>query len=63
MTKWKHKKRGTVYEEVGRAGFQCSDIESLDDNDVMVVYRGDDGRLWVRPEWEFLDGRFERVDT
>jgi hypothetical protein len=26
-----------------------------------VVYRGDDGGLWARPEAEFKDGRFEQL--
>jgi hypothetical protein len=63
IARWRHKKRGTSYSEIGRAGLQAADPGGLDDNDVMIVYRGDDGQLWVRPEYEFLDGRFERIDN
>jgi hypothetical protein len=33
----------------------------LVDGDLMTVYRGDDGRLWVRHTEEFEDGRFEDI--
>ncbi len=62
-TKWKHKKRGTVYEEIGRAKLQAADPGGLTDMDAMVVYRGADGQLWVRPADEFEDGRVEKVPT
>jgi hypothetical protein len=57
--RWRHKKRRTTYTEVGRAELQSS--MPLDEGDIMVVYRGDDGKLWVRPADEFDDGRFEEV--
>lgn len=58
---WRHKQRGTVYEEVGRAELQ-SRAPSWDGLP-MVVYRGEDGKLWVREQLEFEDGRFERVTS
>jgi hypothetical protein len=61
--KWRHKKRGSTYEEVGRAKLQASDIGGMSDMQPMVVYRGEDGQLWVRPEDEFMDGRFEAIDA
>lgn len=57
---WRHLKRGTVYVEIGRAELQMSQ-DMLVDGSSMVVYRGDDGKLWVRREEEFEDGRFEEV--
>lgn len=57
---WRHLKRGTVYVELGRAELQMSQ-DMLVDGSSMVVYRGDDGKLWVRREEEFEDGRFEEV--
>jgi hypothetical protein len=54
--RWRHLKRGTVYEEIGRGELQMS--ADLVDGSAMVIYRGDDGRLWVREEGEFEDGRF-----
>lgn len=27
-----------------------------------VVYMGEDGSVWVRPEDEFFDGRFQKID-
>jgi hypothetical protein len=59
--RWKHKKRGTVYTEIGRGGLQSADTAKLDDGDVMVVYQGEDGEIWIRAEYEFLDGRFEAL--
>lgn len=74
-TIWRHRKRGSVYEIVGRAkmqmetthipridlvsGFYVKDtMEALS----LIVYRSlSDDTLWVRPESEFMDGRFERV--
>jgi len=59
--RYRHVKRGTVYEVVGRAELQVNSI-ALADGATMVVYRGDDGKLWVRSEAEFMDGRFEPAD-
>lgn len=55
----RHKKRGTQYEVVGVAELQTA--TDLVDGSEMMVYRGTDGRLWVRPVDEFEDGRFEDV--
>lgn len=57
---WKHKKRGTVYTQVGTAALQTSGDKPLQDGEEMVVYRAPDGELWVRSKSEFMDGRFER---
>lgn len=59
---WKHVKRGTVYEVIGRAELQMSH-DLLVDGSEMIVYRGDDGKLWCREEGEFMDGRFIPVPT
>ena len=59
--KFRHLKRGSIYVKVGVAGLQCTSpvVEGVP----MVVYKSiEDGRLWVRPEEEFLDGRFEKID-
>jgi hypothetical protein len=56
---WRHKKRGTVYKEIGRAKLQTNG--NLSDGATMVVYQGEDGKIWVREEEEFHDGRFEQV--
>jgi len=58
----KHKKRGTTYVVVDKATLQYSG--RLDDMTPMIVYRSeDDGRLWVRSEKDFNDGRFEKIDA
>lgn len=57
---WRHLKRGTTYAEVGRGQLQASG-GPLGDGSEVVVYRGDDGKLWVRGVVEFEDGRFERL--
>lgn len=55
--RYRHKARGTEYTliGVGRAH------GTLHDEDPVVLYRGDDGGLWVRHQAEFSDGRFEEV--
>jgi len=60
VERYRHVKRGTIYEVVGRAELQMS-FDSLVDGSEMVVYRGDDGKMWVREESEFHDGRFQAL--
>lgn len=56
----RHKKRGSTYRVIGTALLQAA--EPVGEACTMVVYRClDDGRLWVRPEVEFDDGRFEEI--
>jgi hypothetical protein len=31
------------------------------DLEPVIVYQGEDGRVWVRPRTEFFDGRFQLV--
>lgn len=57
---YRHKKRGTLYTVLGEGTLQCSANELLD-NQPIVVYRGEDGKLWARGVAEFHDGRFEAV--
>ena len=59
---FKHNKRGTLYTVVGLAELQIS-ADDLTDGSEVVVYRGEDGKLWVRGRNEFLDGRFEEMDS
>jgi hypothetical protein len=60
MTRYRHKKRGTVYEYIGTAKVQA--LVPVEENDVVAIYRGENGCLWVRPIAEFKDGRFEQLD-
>lgn len=55
----RHVKRGSEYFIVGQALLQSN--KELKDMEQMVVYRADDGTLWVRPLTEFEDGRFVPV--
>lgn len=57
---FKHTKTGGIYDFVGEARLQTS--TSLVDMAHMVVYRGQDGALWVRPREEFAQ-RFEPADA
>lgn len=60
--RWRHKKRGTTYTDLGSAMIQ-SDVP-LTDMDEVVIYRSEhDGSLWARRRSEFHDGRFERLDA
>lgn len=56
-SRWRHKKRGTVHTVLDHAKLQTD--KPLEDNAVLIVYRSEDGALWVRPDEEFADGRFE----
>lgn len=55
----RHIKRGTEYQFIDEADLQTD--KPLSDYEVVSVYRGNDGRVWVRPSSEFNDGRFERL--
>jgi hypothetical protein len=54
--RYRHKKRGSIYTVTARGRLQ---VDGDLDNEKVVVYRGEDGQTWVRPEYEFNDGRFE----
>jgi hypothetical protein len=55
----RHKVRGTCYSIVGEAEVQTN--HAIHEGVNLVVYRGDDGKLWCRPKPEFEDGRFETL--
>ena len=57
--KYRHKKRGTEYNVVADAVLLTSG--PLLDLEHMIVYRGADGKTWVRSAKEFYDGRYEQV--
>lgn len=57
----RHRARGSEYEVVGQAYLQTS--KPLADMEPMVVYTDILGRMWVRPESEFTDGRFDLVES
>jgi hypothetical protein len=61
--RFKHIKRGSTYTEVGRGELQKSTSRELVEGDRLVAYRGDDGCLWFRHEDEFLDGRFQEIES
>lgn len=58
MSEWivKHLKRGTEYKVLGYAELQSG--FPVEEGQRLVVYCGDDGKMWVRPAQEFHDGRF-----
>jgi hypothetical protein len=57
---WRHRKRGTAYVEIGRATLQAA-TGPAGEGDTLVIYRGEDGRIWAREVHEFEDGRFEEA--
>lgn len=59
MDKWRHKKRGTIYEVLGDAELQAEPGSGVEEGWMFTIYRGEDGKLWARPTNEFHDGRFE----
>ena len=61
-SRWRHRKRGTFYTTLGLAHVQCPPDAPLNDHEVVVLYVGDDGDLWVRRKSEFHDGRFEAIE-
>ena len=66
--RWRHVKRGTVYEVLhGSASLQCAtapQFEEMFENDRWVVYRNvTTGSIHVRLFEEFMDGRFVREES
>lgn len=60
--RWRHKKRGSTYVEIGRGKMQVAADSSLLDEEPIVIYRSEqDGSLWARPVTDFEDGRFEAL--
>lgn len=54
----RHKKRKSVYQVLAEGRMQ---IDGDLDDEKVVVYRDEQNRVWVRPSYEFNDGRFESV--
>lgn len=60
--RWRHRKRGTTYTQIGIARLQVSGSVLPAEGDLLVIYRADhDGTLWARDSREFSDGRFEAI--
>lgn len=64
---WRHKKRGTTYRVLTyAASLQCSGApefeEEFEDDNFVVYQNTETGAIYVRPEPEFRDGRFEVVE-
>lgn len=59
---YRHKKRGTEYRIVDIVKMQSSDYAHLDNADVVIYQALEGGTWWVRPAYEFFDGRFETIE-
>ncbi|WP_413991477.1 hypothetical protein ACMDCR_05095 [Labrys okinawensis] len=58
--RFRHRKRGSTYTELGEGRLQTS--SPVEDMASVTIYRDDkDGTLWARPVAEFHDGRFEEL--
>ena len=59
--RYRHKKRGSTYTVVGTGELQSK--LPVEEGTKLVVYQCEtDGRIWIRPESEFYDGRFEQLE-
>lgn len=56
---FRHTRRGSSYTVIGRAILQTGKV--LNDNEELIIYRDEHGKLWVRSVEEFCDGRFVSV--
>lgn len=52
----RHKKRGSTYTVIATGRLQ---VDGDLDMERVTIYRAEDGTTWVRPDYEFNDGRFE----
>ena len=57
---YKHLKRGSFYEVVGRVRAQAS-TTPIKDGDMLVLYVDHEGQYSARLPDEFYDGRFQKV--
>lgn len=58
---YRHKKRGTLYQDLGVGNLQIEEGTVLEDGNMLKVYIDEENRLWFRTPSEFHDGRFEKV--
>jgi hypothetical protein len=58
---WRHVTRGTEYQIIGSAMLQAS-TGRPGDGTTLILYRGEDGKVWARAIGEFHDGRFVSVE-
>lgn len=58
---YKHKKRGSIYQDLGDGILQVEDDVILKDGDALKAYIDKENRLWFRTPEEFHDGRFEQL--
>lgn len=56
---------GLIAVQLPNLGLECEATMQgeAENGDMCVLYRGTDGKMWLRPEKEFTDGRFEPMNN
>ena len=57
----RHRASGTPYRVIGLANMQSSAAYPLLEGERFMVYEGENRAIWICPEREFHDGRFEEL--
>jgi hypothetical protein len=62
-SRWRSKSSQLVYSELCRGKLELTYNRALIEGDRVVVYQSEDGKIYLRPEVEFDDGRYEAMPS